>query len=184
MAKLLIKNVRLAFPALFQPQAFGDGEPAYSAKFIIDPKSPEAGLVRDALTVAATEKWGAKAEAVLKSLKADKKVCFVEAPYLNKNGDAYDGFEDKFYLSSRNSDLKPSTFSASGQPVSAEDGVIYSGCFVDASVEIYAQDNKWGRRINCSLRGVRFANPGNSFGGGTVASASEFGPVSDFEDFV
>jgi hypothetical protein len=184
MAKFLIKNARLSFPAIFQPQAFGEGDPAYSAKFIIDPKSPAAAQIRDAVTAAASEKWGEKAAGILKSLKEDKKVCFVEAPYRNKNGDTYDGFEGKFYLSARNADLKPTAFSASGQPVSEADGMIYAGCYVDASVEIYAQDNKWGRRINCSLRGVRFAGHGDSFGGGTVATADEFGPVAEFEDFV
>ena len=184
MPRLLIKNVRLAFPAIFQPQAFGEGEPAYSAKLIIDPKSSAVAQVRDAVTAAASEKWGEKAAAVLKGLKEDKKVCFVEGPYRNKNGDTYDGFEGKYYLSARNSDLKPTAFRAYGQEITESDGTIYAGCYVDASVEIYAQDNKWGRRVNCSMRGVRFSSHGDSFGGGTVATAEEFGPVVDEEDFV
>jgi len=41
-------------------------------------------------------------------------------------------------------------------------------------VDIWPQDNKWGQRVNCTLRGVMFANDGENFGGGTPASADEF----------
>lgn len=184
MAKLTLRNVRLAFPSIFEPTAFGDGEPAYSAKFIVDPKSPAAAQLREAVAEAALEKWNEKAAGILKGLKEDKKVAFVEAPYRNKNGEVYDGFNGMYYLSARNSNLKPTAFSASGQPVTAADGVIYGGCYVDAIVELYAQDNKWGRRINCALRGVRFAGPGDSFGGGGAARADDFGPVAEADEFV
>jgi hypothetical protein len=46
---------------------------------------------------------------------------------------------------------------------------------VSASVEVWAQDNKWGRRINCSLRGVMLTGEGENLGGGSSpASADEF----------
>ena len=43
--KLMLKNKRLAFPALAKPQAIGDGEPAYGARLIIDPDD-KANLAR------------------------------------------------------------------------------------------------------------------------------------------
>jgi hypothetical protein len=33
--RIMLKNVVLAFPALAEPQSFGEGEPAYGAKFPI-----------------------------------------------------------------------------------------------------------------------------------------------------
>ena len=51
----------------------------------------------------------------------------------------------------------------------------FSGAVVNASIEVWAQDNKWGRRINCSLRGIMLTGEGQSFGGGSgAASADEF----------
>jgi len=183
--KLTIKNVRIAFPAVFQPQAVGDGEPAYGAKFIIPPDHPQIAEIRKAIETVAKAQWNDKAPSVLKLLLADKKVAFVEGPYLNKNGEPYDGFEGMFHLSSRSAKTRPTAFDNANRPVSESDGLIYSGAYVDAAVEIYAQDNKWGRRVNCGLRGVRFVNHGESFGGGAPASADDFGdPVDVDEDFV
>jgi hypothetical protein len=187
MPKLLIKNVRMAFPALFEPEAFGDGDPAYGGKFIIPPNHPQVDEIRKAMETAAKERWAEKAPGILKLLKDDKKVAFVEGPYRNKNGETYDGFEGMFTLSTRNggkSPVRPSAFDAQNRPVTAADGVLYGGCYVDASVEIYPQDNGYGRRINCSLRGVRKVSDGESFGGGTPASADEFGAPAEVEDFV
>ena len=64
--------------------------------------------------------------------------------------------------------------------------LIYSGCHTHVSLDIWAQDNKWGRRINCTLRGVMFAGDGANFGGGSApASASEFAEFAeDAEDLL
>ena len=51
----------------------------------------------------------------------------------------------------------------------------FSGAIVNASVEVWAQDNKWGRRVNCSLRGIMLTGEGQSLGGGSApAGADEF----------
>jgi hypothetical protein len=179
--KLTIKNVRMAFPAIFQPQAVGDGEPAYGAKFIVPADHPQLPEIRKAIEAVAKGQWNEKAPSVLKLLQADKKVAWVEAPYLDKNGEPYEGFQNAYHVSSR-SKIKPSAFDTQNRAVTEADGLIYSGAFVDAAIEFYAQDNKWGRRVNCSLRGVRFAGHGESFGGGVAASADDFGAPTALED--
>lgn len=181
--KMTIKSVRLAFPAIFAPQAFGEGEPAYSAKFIIPPDHPQVKDMDDAIKAVAKEKWGEKGPGILEKLFEDKKVCFIHAPYRDKNGDAYDGFEGNFTLSTRSSKTRPSALNRDKTPVTESDGVIYGGCYVDAAVEFYAQDNSYGRRINCSIRGVRFVKDGDSFGGGTAAREDDFEDLED-EEFV
>lgn len=182
--KMTIKNVRMAFPAIFQPQSVGDGEPAYGAKFIVPTDHPQLADIRKDLASVATTQWNDKAASVLKLLQADKKVAWVEGPYINKNGEPYDGFEGAYHVSSR-SKTKPSAFDQLNRLITEADGLIYSGAYVDAAIEFYAQDNKWGRRINCGLRGVRFAKHGESFGGGAAASADDFGaPIALEDDFV
>jgi hypothetical protein len=55
---------------------------------------------------------------------------------------------------------------------------------VHASVDVWAQDNQWGQRVNCSLGGVMFAGDGQRFGGAAPATADTFaglasGPTAD-----
>ena len=53
--QIRVKNVRIAFPSLGEPEAFGDGEPAYQAKFIIAPKSEQAKAIKEAIQAVAKE---------------------------------------------------------------------------------------------------------------------------------
>lgn len=186
-ARLVLPKVRLAFPAIFSPQAIGDGEPAYGAKFPIDPASPVVNQIEAIMLAVANEKWGAKGGQILEVLKSKGDVAFQQKPYTNKNGEPYDGFENMFFLSTRNPDLRPGAFDANDQPTTQADGVIYGGCYVHASVEFWAQDNRWGRRLNCNLRGVKFAGEGARFGGTTAAKADDFAGLpsaADTPDFV
>ena len=184
MTVLQLKNVRLSFPAVFKPQAYGDGNPAYGAKLIVEPNSANVEAIRKTIREAAKTQWGDKADAIVKQLTEDKKSAWVEGPHRNKDGDVYDGFEGNFFLSTRSEKLRPTALGRDKQPVTEADNVIYGGCYVDASVDIYMQDSpKWGRRINAVLRGVRFVRDGDAFGGSSAASADEFEDLDD-EDFV
>lgn len=178
--QILLKNVVLAFPAIAEPQAFGDGEPAYGAKFPIVPNSDQHKLIEDAIKEVAKEEWKDKADSVLAMLAEDwKLVAFAKRVYRSKKtGEAYQGFEGKHYLSTRNAKTQPSVYDKYGEQVTSKAGIereAYSGAIVNASVEIWAQDNKWGRRINCSLRGIMLTGEGENFGGGSgPASADDF----------
>lgn len=176
--KLMLSNVRLAFPTLFEAKTVGgEGEPAFSASFLFDAKHPANKQLNDAIEAVAKEKWGAKAEAQLKALRSSGKVCL-------KDGDEkanYEGFEGNFFVSAR-SKSRPLVLDRDKSPLSQADGKPYAGCYVNASIEIYAQDNGFGKRINASLRGVQFVKDGDSFGGGGAASADEFDSVSEGVD--
>lgn len=184
MTIVTLRNVRLSFPAIFKPQAYGDGNPAYGAKLIVDPKSANAEAIRKVIEAEAKTKWGDKAKDILEKIRSDKRSAWVEGPHRNSDGDVYDGFEGNYFLSTRSEKLRPTALDRNKQPVTEADNVIYGGCYVDASVEIYAFDNpKWGRRINATLRGVRFVRDGDAFGGSSAASVDEFEDLDD-EDFV
>ena len=177
--KIMLKGVVMAFPALAEPQSFGEGEPAYGAKFPIVPNSEQHKAIEAAMLVEAKEAWKDKADSVLNMLAEDGKVCFVKKIYRSKKtGEPYQGFEGKHYLSARNAKSQPTVFDAYGEAVEGKSNIerqAFSGAIVNASVEIWAQDNKWGRRINCSLRGVMLTGEGENFGGGSSpAGADEF----------
>jgi hypothetical protein len=189
----MLKNVVLAFPALAEPQSYGDGDPAFGAKFPIEPGSPNQKLIEEAMLAEANAQWNDKGESVLKMLVEDGSVCFNKKVYRSKKtGDAYQGFEGKHYLSSRNASTQPTVFNQFGDQVTAKGEIerqAFSGAVVAASVEIWAQDNKWGRRINCTLRGVMLTGEGENFGGGSSpASSDEFAGLAkskpDAEDFL
>ena len=184
-----LKNVRIAFPAIADPEAFGDGEPAYQAKFIIEPKSEQAKLLTQTIKKVAEEQWKEKSKDVLSLLQDSKKVAYVEGPYRsNKTGETYAGFENNYYLSARNAKSQPTVIDKHGVKLESSreiKSLIYSGCFVHAMVDVWAQDNKWGRRINCTLKGVMFAADGESFGGSSVSSADDFADLAiSADDFV
>lgn len=175
----MLKGVPMAFPALAEPQSFGEGEPAYGAKFPIVPNSEQEKAIEAAMLVEAKEAWKDKADSVLNMLTEDGKVCFVKKIYRSKKtGEPYQGFEGKHYLSARNAKSQPTVFDVYGLAVEGKSNIerqAFSGAVVNASVEIWAQDNKWGRRINCSLRGVMLTGEGENFGGGSSpAGADEF----------
>ena len=191
--RIMLKNVVLAFPALAEPQSYGDGDPAFGAKFPIEPGSENEILIEEAMLAEANAQWVDKGESVLKMLIEDGKVCFSKKVYRSKKtGDAYQGFEGKHYLSSRNASTQPTVFNQFGDQVTAKGEIerqAFSGAVVAASVEIWAQDNKWGRRINCTLRGVMLTGEGENFGGGSSpASSDEFAGLAkskpDAEDFL
>ena len=181
MAILMLKDVVIRFPALAEPQSMGEGEPAYGGKFPIDPKSEDVKAIEDALLETAKQKWEKDGESVLEMLKEDKKVCFERKPYKSKKtGEVYNGFTGMFTLGARTpaSKAAPTVFDKHGDPVTAKSDIerlVYDGCRVNAKVEIWAQDNKYGRRLNCSLLGVMFAGDGENFSGGAApASADDF----------
>jgi len=184
--KIRIKNVRIAFPSLGEPEAYGDGEPAYQAKFIIVPKSEQAKAIKEAIAAAAKEQWKDKSADVIKLLTEDKKVAYVEAPYRNKkSGETYAGFEGMHYLSARNSKSRPTIYNKANVKLESSrdiESLIYSGCYVHALIDLYAQDNQWGRRINCVLQGVMFHADGENFGGSSVATDSAFADLAQTID--
>ena len=172
--KIKLNNVRLSFAQLFEAKTVnGEGKPAFSASFLINPKDPQVKMINDAIDAVAKEKWGTKTEANLKVMRTADKVC-LHSGDLKAN---YDGFEGMLYVSARNS-LRPLVVDADKTPLVAEDGKPYSGCFVNASVELWAQDNNYGKRVNATLMGVQFFKDGESFSGGGVASADDFDDLS------
>lgn len=175
---VMLNNVRLAFPALFNAkQVNGEGKPAFSAAFIMPPEHPDISKLKKAIQEVATAKWGEKAPAILKALIAGDKLCLHDGD-LKAN---YDGFPGNKYVSAR-SPVRPLVIGQDRSPLAEEDGKPYAGCYVNAQIALWAQDNNYGKRINAQLRGVQFLRDGDAFGGGGVAAPDEFGVVDDSAD--
>lgn len=172
--KLKLNNVRLAFPSIFEPrQVNGQGKAAFSASLLFEPNSEAHKAASAVIKAAAAEKWGAKGDAVLKTLLASDKVCL-------HDGDAksnYAGFEGMKYISAR-SLTRPLVLDERRQPLVEADGKPYGGCYVNALLDIWAQDNQFGKRVNATLSGLQFLRDGDAFVGGATASEEDFDDVT------
>ena len=173
--KIKLKNVRLAFPVLFEAKAVnGEGKPAFSASFLF---APDHGAVKElnaGIEAVAKEKWGAKAEAILKQLRATDKTALHDGDLKSQ----YSGFEGNLYVSARSAN-RPLVIDSNTTPLTAQDGRPYAGCYVNATVELWAQDSQYGKRINASLGGIQFLRDGDAFAGGRAADINDFEDVSE-----
>ncbi|MBB1161500.1 DUF2815 family protein [Aquariibacter albus] len=173
--KIKLNNVRLAFPALFEAKTVnGEGKPAFSAVLLLSPTDPQVKAINAAIDQAGTEKWGAKAPAMLKQIRAGDKTFLHDGDLKS----TYDGFEGRVYVSARN-EVRPLVIDADKTPLVAADGKPYAGCYVNATIDVWAMDNNYGKRVCATLMGVQFLRDGDSFAGGRSASADDFDDVSE-----
>jgi len=162
-----LTNVRLAFPVLFEAKTVnGEGKPAFSASFLIDPADPQVAEINAEIERVAKEKWGAKAEAMLKTMRATDKIALHDGD-LKAN---YDGYPGNLYISARNA-VRPHVLDRDAKtPIEEADGKIYAGCYVNAIIDFWPQDNNYGKRINATLHKVQFFKDGDAFAGGAISN--------------
>lgn len=188
IGRILLKNVRLSFAqGLFEattmPGADANAKPKFNCGLIIPPDHPQIEEIRTKQKAVAKEKWNAKADAIFKALEKQDKLAL-------HDGDAkpnYDGYPGNFFLSpSAQENAAPTVIDRDRTPLKKTSGRPYSGCYVNASIELWAQDNGYGQRMNAQLRGIQFFADGDSFSAGRPADSDEFEDVAegaDAEDF-
>lgn len=174
--RIMLRDVRLAFPSLWKPttpKGSSGGEAAFSASFLLPKNHKQLPELDKAFEALAREKWGPKAAAILKALKQGNKLCLHDGDSKSE----YEGFEGNMFVSAR-SKVRPTVLDQQRQELTEADGKPYSGCYVNVSLELWAQDNSYGKRINAQLRGVQFLRDGDAFAGGSrPADADEFDEI-------
>ena len=175
--RILLKDVRLAFPNLWEPTTVnGEGKPRFSATLLMPQDHAQLEEIKRKIDAVAKDKWRDKATAILAGLYKTDKVAL-------HDGDtkaAYDGFAgNMFVASAAQENAAPTVIDRDKAPLSARSGRPYPGCYVNASLEFWAQDNAYGKRINCTLRGIQFYRDGDSFSAGRPADSDEFEDVTE-----
>lgn len=168
--KVILKDVRLSFPDLFTAVEYqkGDGKPRYNATFLIVPGSENDKTIQAAIAEAAKEGWGPKADKNIAAFKGNSnKYC-----YLDGNTKEYDGYEGMYFLACH-SKTRPLVIDRDKTPLTDKDGKPYPGCYVNASVELFAQSGE-NPGMRATLKGVQFFRDGDAFGGGAPARPDEF----------
>lgn len=184
--KIKLSMVRLSFPVLFEAEKFkGEekSEPRYSAAFIVERGSENDKAIQAGIQAVAAEAWPKKTAEMLASFKGHSgKMCYV-------SGDlkTYDGYQGMNILSShrKQKDLRPLVLGPDVDPATGElrrltpeDGKPYAGCYVNASVELWAQVKDYPG-IRCTLLGVQFAGDGDAFSGVAKPSQDDFDMIEE-----
>jgi hypothetical protein len=181
-----LNNVRLSYPNLFEAKSGPEGgEAQYSASFLLD-KSNNADAVttmRDGIFKVAEAQWGTgkikwsgdKLFINQDGKAKEVKVCLRDGSEKPET----DGYGDGVvFFSARNKSQPPVVDRNPQVRLTKDSGKPYAGCFVNASVRLWAQDNNFGKRVNASLAAVQFAGEGDSFGDAPVNPEEVFGNVA------
>ena len=180
IGRILLKNVRLGFPNLFEPSTVGgEGEPRYSAMLILDTDHPQLAEIRSKMQAVAKEKWAAKAVETYKALDKTDKLALHDGDTKSQ----YDGLAGNYFISAAaQQSARPTVIDGNRSPLTERDGKPYAGCYINASIDLWAQDNKYGKRINAQLRGVQFYADGDAFAAGRPADSDEFEDIEEGAD--
>ena len=162
--KIKLKNVRLSFPNLFSEAVYNGEKTKFSATFLLPKERKD-----EVKAIIAT----------IKQMTTEAKVAVSKNNLCIRDGDdiPYDGFAGHWSIKA--SDIRrPVVVNRDRTPLAEEDDVIYPGCYVNANIELWLQNNSYGKRVNANLRAVQFVEDGDSF----VEKANAVDIEDEFED--
>jgi len=167
--KIKIPSARLSFPSLFNMASFGgESTGKFEATFILDKKE-------HAKQIEEIEAAIAKLQKELKVKLASDKLCL-------KDGDEMERPEYQGKMTIKASTKKrPLVINRDKTPLTEDDNVVYAGCYVNAIITLWAQNNSYGKRVNAQLDGVQFVRDGEPFGDGGI-SVDQFDGFDDGDD--
>lgn len=170
--KIKLNNVRLSFPSIWRKSVYNGEETKFEATFLIDKKT-QGDKVKEIEAAIAT-----MIKENLKSAKlGDDKKCL-------KDGDGFEYAGYAGHMSIKASSTKrPLVIDRDKSSLTEEDGRIYAGCRVNATIELWAQNNTYGKRINANLLAVQFYKDDEPFADGQKASIDDFDAFDDDDEF-
>lgn len=167
--RVKLENVRLSYPNLFEAKGMDGSKPKFSAVFLLDKKEHAALIAKiEKLTErCALEKFG-------------KKVSLKHVPLRDGNEkEDKEGYGDEVMFITAKSDTRPPVVHRDKSALTLEDGVVYGGCYVNASIDLFPYSHPTGGKgVGAGLRWVQFTKDGESFGAGRVDVDSEIDEVA------
>lgn len=182
--EIMLRNVRLSYEHIFTPTAFDDSQDAkYSAVFIIPKDHNDLPAVKRAMFEAGQEAFSAdfvKPGEWPRGFTCGLKDADVDTDSLGdvlaEKNPAYKGC----YIISANSTRRPNVRNRKNLPLTEEDGVIYSGCYVNARLKAAGYTyGKMKKGVKCYLNGVQFVADGERFG---ADAADDFDALDGDDD--
>ena len=179
-----LRNVRLSFPILKEATKFDPENnkeiPKFKASFILDPDT-HAGTIKEIKQVTKSlieEMWGGKPSG-MKDID-----CFGDGNIKkNGQGEVYAGYKDMFFVSGNNKN-RPILLHKNKSQVDKDEieDIFQPGYRVNGSISLWTQDNKFGKAIRCTVRGIQFVREDETFGASGVNVDEEFEDFNDESD--
>lgn len=184
--KVLLTNVRLSYPALFEPKGFEGQEPKYSASLII-PKDD-----KESLQAVKTAIENAKGKGVENGVwKGNKVPSNLKTPVRDGDTEREDDevYENAYFINA-NSKYAPAVVGkekdrATGKAISLGEDDVYAGCYVNVTVNFYGYSAAGNNGIAAGLGNVQKEADGEHLGGRSSAESDfEFEEVDSDDDFL
>ncbi|PHS06391.1 MAG: hypothetical protein COA78_14335 [Blastopirellula sp.] len=170
---IMINSARVSFPHLFTRPTINGEEGKCGAALMLDLRTHKTAIkeIEDDIETLAAERFKKH------KLPSDKR-CLRDGD--DKGRAEYEGF----MILSANSKDRPVVIDAKGPGVitNEADSSIYAGCYVNVKIGLWAQDNKYGKRINAELVAIQFAGDGEALDGSYVSvddAMSGFGTAAN-----
>lgn len=194
--RIKLEGVRLSFADIWRPKSLTrqdgtESPPKFSANFLIPKDGKLTAIVGGKRMPIMQALKKTKIEAIAKKLGDEKaKTLKVKASnYAVKDGDEenYDGYEGNYYLGSNNT-KQPKLIGRDKRPLSESDGILYSGCYVNAIVTLWYQPagtkngNAVPHAVYGSLEAIQFFEKGEAFGAAGVDVDEDFDDLTDDDD--
>ncbi len=172
----MLKNVRCSFPHLFERPIINGEEGKCGAKLLLEPGNKAHAQMIKAVNFRINELIKRAFQGKVNI--PDEKRCLRKGE--NTTRPEYAGF----YVVSSNHKTKPVVLGADAQTVitSQEACQIYSGCRVNAKIQLWVQNNKHGKRINANLVAIQFAGDDEPFDGSYIPVDEAMEGFEAFED--
>jgi len=189
---IFLSNVRLSFPHLVEAHKSKIAAPTatakFSADFILPPDHPALAQFMTRYAEMAQQKWAENAQAVMQMIQSDRKLrCYGSGAEKvdKKTFKPYSGYDGNAFISASRENA-PQMIQLDGSPVDPANTMayqaiarkLYGGCYVNAAVRPWIQENSFGRGIRCDLVAVQFFKDGEPFGEGSVDASNMFGAVA------
>lgn len=172
---IIVKHVRCSFPQLYKAEVKGDQKFNPGITVLLDPKE-HAGDILDIKNE--IDSIIAGDSRLKKSPPKGNKLCL--------KGPDSESYRDEYppgcHILKAGNTKGPLVLHKDLSRMTEDDDKIYSGCYVNVKVELWGQDNQFGKRVNAKLLAVQFSDDGESFDGSYVSeetAAEGFGALED-----
>lgn len=189
---LVFVTARVSFPWLVEPQKTtnqdGSTSLSYNCDLIFPPTDAGYAKFMQEYARLAGEKWKENAQAAMQQIHLDrKKRCYAqgEEKTNSKTFQTLDGYAGMVCITTK-TPRQPQIIDSQGKQIDvkndlairAEASKIYGGCYVNAVIKPWLQENKHGIGVRCDLIAIQFREDGPAFGSAPVDTSGMFAAVA------
>ena len=188
---IYLNKVRLSFPKLIEavaPPTPPNAAKKFGADFILPSNHPDLAKFMAAVGAVAATRWKEQSQQILTMIQNDRRLrCWGNGSEKIKKDTLkpYDGYDGMMYITgSMSEDRAPTMIFPNGDVCDPTNTMarqalarkLYGGCYVNAMVSPWIQDNQFGRAVRCNIHAVQFCEDGDAFGE-AAPDLSAFGAV-------